>query len=219
MAYLLTSGKLNNEGSAAKVAVPSVLNMTTEDATALLEQQGFKVEPTFEQRDDVKAGIVFAQRSRPRHQGRQGRARSRSRRARARRRSSCRTSSASSRPMRSPRCRASTCRRTSWRSRPRTSPRARSSHRTRPPVSRCPEQTVVTLQVVGPSDQVEIPDVTGQDQLTAAATLGRNFQVETKQEQSDTVAVGAVISTDPPAGTKVGARQHCHDDRSRRARR
>ena len=61
MAYLLTSGKLNNEGSAAKVAVPSVLNMTTEDATALLEQQGFKVEPTFEQRDDVKAGIVFAQ--------------------------------------------------------------------------------------------------------------------------------------------------------------
>jgi beta-lactam-binding protein with PASTA domain len=46
--------------------------------------------------------------------------------------------------------------------------------------------------------------------LTAAATLGRNFQVETQQEESDTVAVGAVIRTDPPTGTKV-ARQRCHD--------
>ena len=84
-----------------------------------------------------------------------------------------------------------------------------------PPGESVPEQTVVTLQVVGPPDQVEIPDVTGQDQLTAAATLGRNFQVETKQEESDTVAVGAVIRTDPPAGTKVRARQRCHDGRSR----
>ena len=72
-----------------------------------------------------------------------------------------------------------------------------------PPVSRCPSRPSSLCRSCGPSDQVEIPDVTGQDQLTAAATLGRNFQVETKQEESDTVAVGAVIRTDPPAGTKV----------------
>ncbi len=59
------------------------------------------------------------------------------------------------------------------------------------------------MQVAGPPDLIEIPDVTGQDQLSAAATLGRNFQVETKQEQSDSIPVGRVISTDPPAGTKV----------------
>ena len=80
-----------------------------------------------------------------------------------------------------------------------------------PPSQKVPEQTVVTLQVAGPPDLIEIPDVTGQDQLSAAATLGRNFQVETKQEQSDSIPVGRVISTDPPAGTKVDARHHGDD--------
>ena len=61
MAWLLTSGKLNNKGSAVKVAVPSVLNMHSADAKATLEQQGFVVDLTFEQRDDVDTDIVFSQ--------------------------------------------------------------------------------------------------------------------------------------------------------------
>src|SRR5262249_8320085 len=72
-----------------------------------------------------------------------------------------------------------------------------------PPGDKLPEQPKDTPQVAGPPDLIEIPDVTGQDQLSAAATLGRNFQVETKQEQSDSIPVGRVVSTDPPAGTKV----------------
>jgi serine/threonine-protein kinase len=71
------------------------------------------------------------------------------------------------------------------------------------PGQEVPEGTRVTLQVVGPAATVAVPDVTGQDQLSAAATLGRNFQVATDQEGSDSVAVGAVIRTDPPAGTMV----------------
>jgi serine/threonine-protein kinase len=71
------------------------------------------------------------------------------------------------------------------------------------PGEEVPEGTRVTLQVVGPAATIAVPDVTGQDQLSAAATLGRNFQVATEQEGSDTVAVGAVIRTDPPAGTMV----------------
>ena len=61
MAWLLTSGKLDNKGSAVKVAVPSVLNMKSADAKATLEQQGFVVNLTFEQRDDVDTDIVFSQ--------------------------------------------------------------------------------------------------------------------------------------------------------------
>jgi len=72
-----------------------------------------------------------------------------------------------------------------------------------PPGEEVPEGTRVTLQVVGPAAMIAVPDVTGQDQLSAAATLGRNFQVETEQEGSDTVRVGAVGPTDPPAGEMV----------------
>ena len=71
------------------------------------------------------------------------------------------------------------------------------------PGEEVPEGTRVTLQVVGPAATIAIPDVAGQDQLSAAATLGRNFQVETEQEGSDTVPVGRVTRTDPPAGTMV----------------
>ena len=202
MAWLLTSGKLNNEGSAAKVAVPSVLNMTTEDATALLEQQGFKVEPTFEQRDDVKAGIVFAQDPDPDTQVDKG--------------ATIKiTASSGSAPVEVPNVvglqqadAVATLQGINMQTKivevqTEDQPEGTVLAQNPPPGESVPEQSIVTLQVVGPSDQVEIPDVTGQDQLTAAATLGRNFQVETKQEESDTVAVGAVIRTDPPAGTKV----------------
>jgi serine/threonine-protein kinase len=202
MAYLLTSGKLNNEGGAVKVNVPSVLNMTTEQATELLEGQGFKVDPHFEERDDVKAGIVFAQDPDPQTKVDEGSTISI-------------TASSGSAPVELPNVvglqqadAVATLQGINMQTniveiQTEDKPEGTVLAQNPPPGESVPEQTVVTLQVVGPSDQVEIPDVTGQDQLTAAATLGRNFKVETEQEESGTVPVGAVISTDPPAGTKA----------------
>jgi eukaryotic-like serine/threonine-protein kinase len=51
---------------------------------------------------------------------------------------------------------------------------------------------------------VPVPDVSGQDAIAAAATLGQaGFQVTTVQTPSDTVPVGGVIGTDPAAGTPL----------------
>jgi eukaryotic-like serine/threonine-protein kinase len=49
-----------------------------------------------------------------------------------------------------------------------------------------------------------VPDVTNQDQATAAAALGAaGFQVTVQQAGSDTVPAGTVIGTNPPAGTPL----------------
>ncbi len=51
---------------------------------------------------------------------------------------------------------------------------------------------------------VPVPDVTGQDQTTAAATIGAaGFSVKAQQAPSDSVPVGRVIRTDPPVGTPL----------------
>ena len=51
---------------------------------------------------------------------------------------------------------------------------------------------------------VPIPDVAGKDQVTASAELGAaGFTVRAQQAPSDTVPVGSVIGTDPPAGTPL----------------
>jgi beta-lactam-binding protein with PASTA domain/tRNA A-37 threonylcarbamoyl transferase component Bud32 len=52
---------------------------------------------------------------------------------------------------------------------------------------------------------VKVPDVTGEEAVSAAAKLGAaGFDVENANEPSDTVDAGKVIRTDPPAGTSVG---------------
>jgi beta-lactam-binding protein with PASTA domain len=51
---------------------------------------------------------------------------------------------------------------------------------------------------------VPVPDVAGQNAFAAAAVLGQaSFQVTVVQTPSDTVPVGGVIGTDPPAGTPL----------------
>jgi beta-lactam-binding protein with PASTA domain/predicted Ser/Thr protein kinase len=51
---------------------------------------------------------------------------------------------------------------------------------------------------------VPVPDLAGQSPTAAAATLGQaGFQVGTTNVPSDTVPVGTVVGTDPPAGTPV----------------
>ncbi len=52
--------------------------------------------------------------------------------------------------------------------------------------------------------QIEVPDVTGQDQVAAQTTLqNAGFQVTVAAQPSETVPVGKVIATNPPAGTKI----------------
>ena len=51
---------------------------------------------------------------------------------------------------------------------------------------------------------VPVPEVAGQEQTAAAAQLGAaGFSVRSQQAPSDTVPVGSVIGTDPPAGTPL----------------
>lgn len=65
---------------------------------------------------------------------------------------------------------------------------------------------LVTLTVSAPK-AVTIPDVTGQTAATATANLTRlNLEVTAVDEASDTVEAGKTIRTDPVAGTQVKAR-------------
>jgi serine/threonine-protein kinase len=62
----------------------------------------------------------------------------------------------------------------------------------------------VKLYVSTGKQQVTIPDVSGQDPVTAANTLGaKDIGTETVYQASDTVESGKVIGTNPPAGTSV----------------
>jgi beta-lactam-binding protein with PASTA domain len=66
------------------------------------------------------------------------------------------------------------------------------------------KNSTVNLIVGASPGQIAIPDVSGQDQQTATATLQQaGFHVFPTQEASDTVAQGNVIRTDPPAGSTV----------------
>jgi beta-lactam-binding protein with PASTA domain/predicted Ser/Thr protein kinase len=61
----------------------------------------------------------------------------------------------------------------------------------------------VTLTVSAPEEK-EIPNLEGQDPVAAASTLTRlGFNVERKDESSDTIAEGKVIRTDPAAGQRL----------------
>jgi serine/threonine-protein kinase len=63
---------------------------------------------------------------------------------------------------------------------------------------------VIQLYVSLGKEQVTIPDVSGQDQVTAANTLGsRSLTTNPVSQASDTVDAGKVIGTNPPAGTSV----------------
>jgi serine/threonine-protein kinase len=175
--------------------------MKSADAKATLEQQGFVVNLTFEQRDDVDTDIVFSQKPDGNTQ--------------ADKNSTVDIiASSGGQPIELPnviglqqadavaKLQGINMQTEITTVQTEDKPEGTVLSQNPPPGQKVPEQTKVTLQVAGPPDLIEIPDVTGQDQLSAAASLGRNFQVETKQEQSD-IPVGRVISTDPPAGTKV----------------
>jgi beta-lactam-binding protein with PASTA domain len=62
----------------------------------------------------------------------------------------------------------------------------------------------IKLYVSTGKEQVQIPDVSGQDPVTAANTLGaKDLTTESVSQASDTVDSGKVIGTNPPAGTSV----------------
>jgi beta-lactam-binding protein with PASTA domain len=62
----------------------------------------------------------------------------------------------------------------------------------------------VTIVVSSGRDKVVVPDVRGRDLADAANLLGqRGFQTTTKNQASDSVGEGKVITTDPPAGQQA----------------
>ncbi|MBI2169863.1 MAG: Stk1 family PASTA domain-containing Ser/Thr kinase [Actinobacteria bacterium] len=64
--------------------------------------------------------------------------------------------------------------------------------------SQAPRGSLVTMFVSSGVEPVEVPDVSGQSAGTAGAILGdAGFQVEEVEENSDTVAAGKVIRTEP----------------------
>jgi len=70
-----------------------------------------------------------------------------------------------------------------------------------PPAGDIPAGSTVKLTVSLGKGEVEVPNVIGQDQVTASATLAsKGFQVNSVQEPSDSVPGGKVIRTDPAAG-------------------
>jgi serine/threonine-protein kinase len=72
----------------------------------------------------------------------------------------------------------------------------------RPTAGEVPAGTQITLTVSIGKGQIPIPNVVGLDQVTAAAQLaGQGFNPSTTQEPNDTIGVGKVIRTDPPANT------------------
>jgi len=77
--------------------------------------------------------------------------------------------------------------------------------RTDPPGgSQVEKGKVITLFVSTGKAQVQIPDVSGQDAVTAANTLGaKGFTTEVVYQASDTVDSGTVIATNPPAGSSA----------------
>ena len=77
--------------------------------------------------------------------------------------------------------------------------------RTDPPAgSQVEKGTIITLYVSTGKAQVQIPDVSNQDPVTAANTLGaKDLTVEQVSQPSDTVDADKVIGTNPPAGTSV----------------
>ena len=182
--------------------------------------QGFKVEPTSSSAGRRRRRASSIDRIPTPTAGRQGRDGQDHGRARARSRSTLpnvvglQQADAVAR-----RCRAST-RTRSWRSRPSDKPEGTVLDQNPPAGEVGPEQTVVTLHVVGPPGQVAVPDVTGQDRADRRGDARRRLPGrDTSRRQSDTVAAGQVIRTDPPAGTTATRATARHDRRLGRHRR
>src|SRR5581483_1425965 len=77
--------------------------------------------------------------------------------------------------------------------------------RTDPPAgSQVDKGTIIKLFVSTGKQQVQIPDVSGEDPATAANTLGnKGLTIEQVTQPSDTVESGTVIGTSPAAGSSV----------------
>jgi beta-lactam-binding protein with PASTA domain/tRNA A-37 threonylcarbamoyl transferase component Bud32 len=77
--------------------------------------------------------------------------------------------------------------------------------RTDPPAgTQAQKGDVIKLYVSTGKEQVQIPDVSGEDPATAGNTLGaKGLTIQQAYQASDSVEAGKVIGTDPPAGSAV----------------
>ena len=208
--YLFASGRLDNEGTSVSIDMPSVIDLPSAEAIALLQGEDLEVSTTFEEREDVPPDIVFAQDPDPGVEVEKGD-------------TVTIVVSQGSNAVALPNVvglqQADAVAQLNGLNMEavvveidtQDQPEGTVLAQDPAPGEEVPEGTRVTLQVVGPAATIAIPDVAGQDQLSAAATLGRNFQVETDQEGSDSVPVG---QRDPhrPAGGHDGAPRQRGED-------
>ena len=205
MAWLLTSGKLDNKGSAVKVAVPSRAQHEVGRCEGDARAARLRGQP------DVRAARRRRHRHRllpeprRRHAGRQEQHRRHHRqlRRRARRAAERDRTPASGRGREAPgHQHADRDRHGADRGQTRGH---RSLAQNPPPSQKVPEQTVVTLQVAGPPDLIEIPDVTGQDQLSPrrrSAATSRSRRSRSSPTRSR--RVGSSAPTRPRARRSTG---------------
>jgi beta-lactam-binding protein with PASTA domain/tRNA A-37 threonylcarbamoyl transferase component Bud32 len=200
---LFIGGMFLSRKSVAQKEVPPVTQQTVQDATALLESQGFKVQTQLEANNDVKAGIVFAQTPSGGSKADEGST------------VVLRVSAGLGQTDVPSVVGLTKAAATSLLDNKGFVVNATEQNDPKVPVGTVISQSptgnqkadvgsVITIVVsTGPS-ALSVPDVSGQSVATASANLtSAGFKVNESQQASDKVAAGKVIGTNPPAGTQA----------------
>jgi serine/threonine-protein kinase len=204
LVWLLASQLGLFDKAAARVAVPTVATLTEDQARARLEGKGFKVKVQRAANDTVASGVVYDQAPAADVKADKG---------------STVTIFVSSgaAPLKVPDVvgqdegqargaleRAGFTNVTVTRRPDNTAPVGRVLDQNPTGNADATKDAPVTLIVSSGRDQGTVPDVRGRDLAEAANLLGQNgFQSTTRNQASDTVATGKVITTDPPAGQRA----------------
>ena len=202
--WLLASQLGLFDRSAARVTVPTVIDLTEDQARSRLEDAGFTVKAEQAANDTVEAGKVFEQDPAADVKAEKGSS------------VTIRVSSGAA-PLRVPdvvgqdeAAARATLERAGF-----TNVTVTNRPDDEAPAGRVLEQTPkaddeaakdapVTLIVSAGREKVAVPDVRGRDLADAANLLGqRGFQTTTRNQPSDTVAEGQVITTDPAANAQA----------------
>ena len=203
LGYLLATQLTNNDGSGT-IPLRNVIGSPVDQATLLLEDDGFKVETDYEVNDEVPVNEVFKQDPEPGAKLEKGE-------------TVTLTVSEGKGKVPVPDVTGASLEdaeaeledaglRVQVRQESSDEVEAGKVIRTDPAGNvQVDRDSTVTVYVSRGVELVQVPDVTGKDAVEAAAELGsHDLTVERVSEASDSVEAGKVIRTDPPAGSSVG---------------
>jgi beta-lactam-binding protein with PASTA domain/tRNA A-37 threonylcarbamoyl transferase component Bud32 len=203
LGYLLAKQLSGNGGGGSLVAVGSYVNQPVHDAELLIDNAGLKAESTTEENDQVPAGQVFAQDPAPGTKIEKGKTVQLKVSAG---KGQVKVPDVSGQSLDDAQSQLKDAG-LDYKVQQETSDTVDAGKVTRtdpPGGSQTDKGAEVTLFVSTGKAQVQIPDVSGQDAVTAANALGaKDLTVEQVNQPSDTVDDGKVIGTNPPAGTSV----------------